>query len=50
MEKLIGIVINDSKVRQIYPLMLLEKNKRSPIVLFVRRGIATRYIELEPTW
>jgi serine protease Do len=28
----------------------LEKNKRSPIVMFVRRGIATRYIELEPTW
>lgn len=28
----------------------LEKNRRSPIVLFVRRGITTRYIELEPTW
>lgn len=28
----------------------LEKNTRSPILLFVRRGIATRYIELEPTW
>ncbi len=28
----------------------LEKNLRSPIVLFVRRGITTRYIELEPTW
>ena len=28
----------------------LEKNRRSPIVMFVRRGIATRYIELEPTW
>ncbi len=28
----------------------LEKNLRSPIVLFVRRGINTRYIELEPTW
>ena len=28
----------------------LEKNTRSPIVMFVRRGIATRYIELEPTW
>jgi serine protease Do len=28
----------------------LEKNRRSPIVLFVRRGISTRYIELEPTW
>ncbi|NQX01472.1 PDZ domain-containing protein, partial [bacterium] len=28
----------------------LEKNQRSPIVLFVRRGITTRYIELEPTW
>lgn len=28
----------------------LEKNKRSPVVLFVRRGITTRYIELEPSW
>ncbi len=28
----------------------LEKNKRSPVVLFVRRGIITRYIELEPSW
>ncbi len=28
----------------------LEKNTRSPVVMFVRRGIATRYIELEPTW
>jgi serine protease Do len=28
----------------------LEKNRRSPIVLFVRRGITTRYVELEPTW
>ena len=28
----------------------LEKNLRSPVVLFVRRGITTRYIELEPTW
>ena len=28
----------------------LEKNQRSPIVLFVRRGITTRYIELEPSW
>lgn len=28
----------------------LEKNRRSPIVMFVRRGITTRYIELEPTW
>jgi len=28
----------------------LEKNKRSPIVMFVRRGIATRFVELEPTW
>ena len=28
----------------------LEKNRRSSVVLFVRRGIATRYIELEPTW
>jgi serine protease Do len=28
----------------------LEKTKRSPVVLFVRSGIATRYIELEPSW
>ncbi len=28
----------------------LEKNTRSPIVMFVRRGISSRYIELEPTW
>ncbi len=28
----------------------LEKNRRSPIVMFVRRGITTRYIELEPSW
>lgn len=28
----------------------IEKNSRSPITLFVRRGINTRYIELEPTW
>lgn len=31
-------------------LAALEKNRRSPIVFFVRRGITTRYIELEPTW
>lgn len=28
----------------------LEKNTRSPIVMFVCRGITSRYIELEPTW
>jgi serine protease Do len=28
----------------------LEKNKRSPVVMFVRRGITTLYIELEPSW
>ena len=28
----------------------LEKNKQSPILFFVRRGISTRFIELEPTW
>ena len=28
----------------------LEEEERSPIVMFVRRGITTRYIELEPTW
>lgn len=28
----------------------VEKNHRSPIVMFVRRGISTRYVELEPSW
>lgn len=28
----------------------VEKEKRSPIVFFVRRGITTRYVELEPAW
>jgi serine protease Do len=28
----------------------LEKTKRSPFVFFVKRGITTRYIELEPSW
>jgi serine protease Do len=28
----------------------LEKSHRTPFVLFVRRGITTRYLELEPTW
>ena len=28
----------------------LEKNKRTPIVMFVRHGITSRFIELEPTW
>lgn len=28
----------------------IEKNRRSAFVLFVKRGISTRYIELEPTW
>jgi len=28
----------------------LEKSKRSPFVLFVKRGINTRYVELEPSW
>lgn len=28
----------------------LEKNTRSPVVMFVRRGISTRFIELEPAW
>jgi serine protease Do len=28
----------------------LEKNQRGSLVLFVRRGITTRYIELEPSW
>ena len=28
----------------------LEKNQRGSIVLFIRRGITTRYIELEPSW
>lgn len=28
----------------------LEKNTRSPVVMFVRHGITSRYVELEPTW
>ena len=28
----------------------LEKSNRSPFVLFVKRGINTRYVELEPSW
>lgn len=28
----------------------VEDQKRSPVVLFVRRGIVTRFIELDPTW
>ena len=28
----------------------LEKEKRSPFVFFVKRGLVTRYIELEPSW
>lgn len=28
----------------------VQKNRRTPIALFIRRGIATRFIELEPTW
>lgn len=28
----------------------LEKNARTPVPMFVRRGITTRYVELEPTW
>ena len=28
----------------------LEKSKRSPFTMFIRRGITTRYIEIEPTW
>ncbi len=28
----------------------VEKNTRSPIVMFVRRGITTCFVELEPTW
>jgi serine protease Do len=31
-------------------LAALAENRRSPVVLFVRRGITTRYIELEPAW
>jgi serine protease Do len=31
-------------------LEVLEKSKRSSFVLFIKRGITTRYIELEPTW
>jgi serine protease Do len=28
----------------------LEKDKRTPVPMFVRRGITTRFIELEPAW
>jgi S1-C subfamily serine protease len=31
-------------------LAAVEENRRSPVVLFIRRGIATRFIELEPAW
>lgn len=31
-------------------LAALEESRRSPFVLFIRRGITTRYIELEPAW
>jgi len=31
-------------------LAACEKNARSPIVMFVRHGITSRYIELEPSW
>lgn len=38
-------------IEALKPILVdLEKNLRSPIVLFVRRGITTRYIELEPSW
>ncbi len=28
----------------------LEKKSRTPVPMFVRRGITTHYVELEPTW
>jgi serine protease Do len=28
----------------------IAKERRSPVVLFVRQGITTRYVELEPAW
>ncbi len=31
-------------------LAAVEENRRSPFVLFIRRGITTRFIELEPAW
>jgi serine protease Do len=31
-------------------LAAVEESRRSPVVLFIRRGITTRYIELEPAW
>ena len=38
-------------IETLKPILVdLEKSRRSPIVMFVRRGISTRYIELEPTW
>jgi S1-C subfamily serine protease len=31
-------------------LAKIEKDRPAQVVLFVRRGIATRYLELEPVW
>jgi serine protease Do len=31
-------------------LAAVEENRRSPVVLFIRRGITTHFIELEPAW
>jgi serine protease Do len=40
-----------ASIEDLKPILAdLEKNLRSPIVIFVRRGISTHYIELEPSW
>jgi len=31
-------------------LEALEKEKRTPFVFFVKRGLTTRFVELEPSW
>jgi serine protease Do len=38
-------------IKTLKPILAdLEKNLRSPLVFFIRRGITTRYVELEPSW
>lgn len=38
-------------VETVKPILAdIAKERRSPVVLFVRQGITTRYVELEPAW
>lgn len=38
-------------IKTLKPILAdLEKKLRSPVVCFIRRGITTRYVELEPSW